>query len=378
MPFSGFQRNCCFLLLTLLLPYGLQAQEEGASLPQLTLSGYTDVYFSVFSDSLAPNALQQYTTVSPRDRRFGLNMAQLGANYQSEHVRGNFIFHFGDIAQATWSDEFRFVQEANVGVRLAPGLWLDAGFFATHIGTESFLPKNNLLSSTAVATYNEPFFQAGARLAWQASEKVYAEFWAVNGYNFFMDINRSKSFGGLLNVQLSERVSLTYTNLFGNEAPQGAGITQFRTYQNLYLNAEVGEKVVLVIGGDLGTQGNSDLADPTAGATMFNALATVRYFFTDQLSTTARFEIFQDRQGFISGLLPTTGEGLNGLELTGYTWGWEYRPMPEAFIRAETRYLQTAEHIPIFNNQGSTRNRWEVMLTMGFVFDRTFGFGKAE
>lgn len=344
------------------------AQQEDSS-AQIRISGYVDAYYSYFSDSLGANALQQFTTVSPRSGRFGLNVAQIGAHYRDENIRGNVVLHYGDIAQATWTEEFRPVQEANLGFRISPGWWVDGGFFTTHIGTESFLPKNNFLSSTAVATYNEPFYQAGARLSYEGPNQLHAEFWLANGYNFFLDANSAKSIGLLLRYQLSGKTSLSYSGLFGRESPDGVSPKQFRFYQNAYLNSAVGGRLFLVLGGDLGMQSNTKGPDAEDSALMFNALAVLRYQFRPDFSATARAEVFQEPDGFISGLYSNTRGQEQGLQLWGITLGAEFRPAENAYLRAEARYLSAEGGLDIFTGSPDPRTRWEAMATMGFYFD---------
>ncbi|MEM6299575.1 MAG: outer membrane beta-barrel protein [Bacteroidota bacterium] len=357
-----------YLLLSLFTASLAVAQNDSTK-HKLTISGYTDVYFAAFSDSLGANALQQFTTVSPRAQRFGVNTAQIGAHYESDRIRGNFIIHYGDIAKATWSTEFPFLQEANVGFRITEGLWLDAGFFATHIGTESFLPKNNYTSSTALATFNEPFFQSGARLQYSPSDKFTGEFWVVSGYNFFLDANDAKSVGVLLNYEFSDNLSLTYTNLFGRESLDDVSPTQFRTYHNLYLNATA-RSFDFVLGGDFGTQSNSKNLAPEETAVIYNALAVVRRRWDDAFSTTIRGEVFSDEEGFISGIVGTPQGSPEGLQAWGLTLSNEYRTMENAYIRLEGRYLQTPDNLPIFYDGESTNQRWEFMVTMGIEFEQ--------
>lgn len=352
----------CCLLANLTL-----AQDSDTS--RLRISGYVDAYYSYFTDSLGPNELQQYTTVSARSQRFGLNVAQLGAHYQDGVLRGNVVLHYGDIAQATWSGTFNPVQEANLGVHLGRAWWLDGGFFTTHIGTESFLPKNNYLSFTAVATYNEPFYQAGARLSYEGSDKFRLQLWAANGYNFFLDANDAKSVDLLLGYQLSDRTSITYTNLFGVESTDEIRPRQLRTYQNLYLNTSVGERLLLTLGGDLGTQNRAKLDNGDETAVMYNALLTARYRFDDRFSLTTRAEVFQDPEGFISGTLENDEGQAQGLQLWGVTFGAEYRPTAQSYLLAERRYLQADDQLRIFNSDDPTA-RWEAMVTMGFYFDK--------
>ncbi|MCM4160111.1 porin [Antarcticibacterium flavum] len=364
-------RKIAFLITFLFLWRGVMAQENSSS---LAFSAYTDVYYSYFSNEMEPNALQPFTTVSPRSERFGLNVAQIGLAYDSQFVRANLILHWGDIAKATWSEEYNNVQEANLGFKLANGWWIDAGFFATHIGTESFLPKNDFLSSTAVATYNEPFYQAGAKLTYEGSDDFYTEFWVLNGYNRFLDNNNAKSIGVLFSYNFSENTSLTYTNLLGTESAEGSAVKQYRIYQNLYLNTVLTERLILIVGGDVGTQSNSKLPNMEETAIMYNALTTLRYLFTDKWSVTGRAEVFNDRHGFISGLIPTQNSGMQGLELWGLTLGIEYKPDPNSYIRGEARFLDLDDNAALFSGSYSRHKRWELMVTMGYQLDRVFGF----
>lgn len=357
--------------LTAFLSLGtVQAQEKTKT---LTVSGYLDTYYSYFTHDTDVNAFQPYTTVSSRNERFGLNVAQVGAHYDSDKIRGNLTLHWGDIARATWSEEYRAVQEANLGFRIAKDLWIDAGFFTTHIGMESFLPKNNFLSSTTVATYNEPFYQAGAKISYEGFEKLYIELWAVNGYNYFQDVNDTKSFGVLLQYRFNDVTSLTFTNLLGRESPDDFPVKQFRTYHNLYLNTQLNDKLFITLGGDMGTQ--SDTAgDRDKTAFMYNALATIRYQIDPRWSVTARGERFRDKEGFISGLVPGVKGEETGLDLWGLTLGGEYRPVTSGYIRGEARFLRADKDIALFSDNHNINERWELMVTLGYHLDHLFNF----
>lgn len=345
------------------LPFFSLAQDSG----RLSVNAYFDAYYSHFTDDLPLNSFQQFTTVSARDNQLGINAMQLGVVYEHKYVRGALTLHYGDIAKATWSEEFQQVQEGYAGIRITDGLWLDAGFFTTHVGTESFLPKNNLLSSTAVATYIGPFYQSGARLSWEGTERLTAQFHVINGYNQFLDRNRAKSYGVFLQYTFSEGFNLTYTNMLGRESEEDAPADQYLVYQNVYGQWENGPWQ-LVAGGDIAFQSNSEL-DGDGSARMLNFLTTVRYAFTEKVSATGRIEWYDDPDGFLSGVL-TAVDGPRGLVMTGYTAGLEYRPMSASFLRAETRYLRTEDELDIFTDDTSLSNeRWEFMLTIGVYLE---------
>lgn len=351
------------------------AQETEENKHSLTVSGYVDSYFAGYDNDLGQQKFQPFITVGARDNTFGVNVAQFGLHYEHEKVRGNVTLHYGDIPQATWSGDFNMIQEANVGLRLTDGLWLDTGFFTTHIGTESFLPKNNMLSSTAFITYNEPFYQAGAKLSYENVENWYFELWALNGYNNYVDNNDAKSVGALISHNFSENTSITYTNIYGRESEDGISPEQNRFYQNIYLNQNWNDKVFLTLGFDYGIQTNSELDNPEETATMYGGLVTARYQFSPEWSLTGRAELFKNKNGFISGTTINTERNFAGVELTGYTLGTEYRPINNAYLRAEARYTSAADELEIFINNGQpTNNRFEVLVTMGFEIDKVFKF----
>jgi hypothetical protein len=277
----------------------------------------------------------------------------------------NTVFHAGDIPATTWSSDFNMVQAANAGIKLADRLWLDGGFFATHLGTESFLPKENLLSSTAVATYNEPFYQAGFRLGYETSTRWRFELWELNGYNRFLDNNAAKSLGMLVAKDFSDKTTLSYSNILGNEQEPSNPVKQFRVYQNLYFTS-ASTHWNLILGGDLGLQSNTRNGNEMA--TMYNALLTLRYKATEQFFITGRGEIFRDPEGFISGSFDFPSQ-TKGLDVYGLTLGASYKPSEQSYLRLESRMLRELEAMPLFINSSNSAARVEIMLTLGAFFD---------
>lgn len=366
-----------FKLLTILLAgtfsiaYG---QDSLKNTNQLTISSYVDAYSATHNTQSSQQDLQPYTAVGARDNSLGVNMAQIGINFENDNIRSEVIFHAGDIALATWSSDYQYLQAANVGMKLTDGLWLDAGFFATHLGTESFLPKNNNLSSIAVLTYNEPFYQSGARLSWDASDSWYVEGWVLNGYNSFVDNNDSKSVGVLVSYSISENTSLTYTNLYGRESEDDFPLKQRRFYQNVYFDQNWNDQVYLTIGLDYATQTNSSIDNAEDPATLFGSLITARYQFNPKWSVTGRGELINDESGFVTGLIPTNSGEQKGLELFGLTLGSEYRPVEQAYLRTEVRYLEAQDDLELFFDGEPTNSRVEFLITLGFEMEKVFGF----
>lgn len=124
----------------------------------LTVTGYVDVYCAYYTDSISTGNIQQFGFISPRSDNPSLNIAQLAIDYDADRVRAAATIHIGDIPTAVWAPApYKRIQEAWAGFRIIRNIWLDAGFFRTHMGAEYLLPRDNIASSNTIGSYYEPF-----------------------------------------------------------------------------------------------------------------------------------------------------------------------------------------------------------------------------
>ena len=364
------------LLLLFGTPLGLLTAQTTDTLPhRLSVRATVDAYYAYHSTD-AGDPFSPYLSAGPRAGQFGLNLAQAGFDYRFRRWRAAFTYQTGDIPASSWSGAFPNVQEANAGYRLADELWIDAGFFLTHIGFESILPQQKYLSSTAYLSWNEPFFQSGLRLSYSPGDRVTLQGWLLNGYNSFVDNNEAKSVGLSLSYTPTDATLLSYNNLFGDEAPRGTDRRQFRSVNNLYWRQQWTGSFLSVLNYSLFTQGNSDPERPEEGSTASGAFLTLRYALTDRWSLTARGEYFRDEHGIISGQVPTPDpDATAGLDVTGYTLSLEYRPTDRTYFRAAGRLGGQADEIALFRREGSRVNeRLEILLTTGVALQRAFNY----
>lgn len=331
---------------------------------ELNFSAYIDYYASSF-DNESTDINQPLTTVGARPARFRKNISLLGINLKHKYFRAQFTSHSGRIVDATWDSETPGIQEAYAGLHLFPDLYVDAGYFTTHIGMESFMPKENLLSSTSIITYNEPFYQRGARVVYEGLKNYEFQLWLLDGYNLFRDNNNSKSIGLLASYEKGDLV-FSYSNILGQE-PVSAMDDAFRTYHNLYTNYTFLRDIFeLRLSTDFATQtsvGNIE------AKTMFACIAAIRVNITPRLSTTFRYEYQNDKQDMIGGSYPVPGTtvGLvSGINMDGYTFGVAYE-LKGLYLRYEVRNLADRQNsIAVF---GNSSKRSEQLFTIGFAFD---------
>ncbi|MGZ4060305.1 MAG: outer membrane beta-barrel protein [Bacteroidia bacterium] len=337
--------------------------------PKIKISGYVDAYYAYYTDSVGTNNYQKFPDISPKSNQFGLNIVQITAQYSSEKVRAVGTLHYGDIASSAWSPVFNMIQEANAGVRLTKKIWLDAGFFKTHIGTEVLLPKDNITSSLSIITLYEPWWQAGFKLSYTPNDKLLICLHVLNGYNTYIDNNKLKSFGLTLSYALGEKGSIGYYNLIGDESPDNRTSKHVRFLNNLVLNYQLTPKLKTIIGVDYITQQNSRITDTTKTASIYSGILILKYQLKPAFGIYARGETFSDRQGFLTGTIVDNAAKITGYVANGATLGIEYKPTESSFIRLEGRELVMDKDQQIFHwNKKNVNNRLEMMVNVGVAF----------
>lgn len=332
---------------------------------KLTIEGYADTYVSYDNDK--GDFLRKFSAIAPYRDEFRMNMVMLAMRYSSKRVRGTVAIHFGDISKINWpaapNDYLQYIQEGNVGVSSGKNVWIDGGYFLTHIGGEGIIPMYNYFQSLALCTYYEPVYQSGIRLSY-TGDKFYGAAMVLNGYNVFTDNNKNKSAGLQLGYNFG-KVDITYNNIIGNEMPAGTE-GKVRIYNNLVLKFYPGKKLDIILCGDFSTQEKSQISDSTATASMFSAFLSLRYKPAKKFSMSLRGEIFQDKDGFLSGVITDSDGKLTGLKASGVSFGVEYNPVKNSYFRLETRYLMTDSKQKIFFENNNTRV--EVILSGGVAF----------
>jgi hypothetical protein len=259
------------------------------------------------------------------------------------------------------------IQEANAGIALHPRLWLDAGFFRTHLGFESIQPRENMTTSIATTTYFEPYFLSGAKLTFKASNRLVLQLSAFNGFNTYVETNRNKSLGFTANYEFDENSFLSYNALLTDETPLPG--KHHRLYQNIYYGHK-SKKFDFGAECNFGLQENSQMKDSTATAYMFSGLIAGKYKLKGgKYATYARAEIFEDSDEILTGPVINENHKLVGVNVIGFTLGVEYRPTSKSFLRIEDRLLETQgdEHIFLTAHK-PTGQRNEIICSLGAWF----------
>jgi hypothetical protein len=350
---------------------------QSDSLAGFTYSGYVDVYYAYYTDSVGTGNYQKFPSVSPRSNQFGLNTAQLTFQYDGTRLRGLATLHYGDIARSSWPSEFNNIMEAHAGVRICKKLWLDAGFFRTHVGTEGLLPRENFTSSVSVNTWMEPYIESGIRLNYNASDKLLINLYLLNGYNIFADNNEQKSFGALITYALGDKGNIGYSNYTGDDTPTQPDsvetISHLRLHNCLFFNYQY-RKLKIQVGGDYCIQQHSGInaetgAADSSSASMMSGVLSLKLQASKVFAAYLRGEFFNDPDGMMSVVIEDKQHTFTGYNLTGGTLGIEYKPTESSYIRLESRQLQMDADQEIFNTGGKpSASRLEVLFNLGISF----------
>jgi len=312
---------------------------DTGSIHKIELSGYVSSYYAHYSDETQnSNGFVQFPTMAPRNNQFGLNLAQIGMEYHDQKVRGNITLQYGDIPETNWPKPFTLIQEAHAGVRLVKNLWLDAGFFKSHIGLESIQPRENITSSMSVIDYYEPYYFSGAKLTYQVNNKLSLQINAFNGYNTYVETNKNKALGFSALYDVNDRISITYNALSCDETPNNVKTQHQRLYHNLYGTFKL-KKLSFGIEANYGTQKNSKLGDSTKTASMNSALIVLKYQVLKKMGIYGRAEYFSDKNRILTGNLNL------GNYIYGGTIGAEFKPAKNVALSIEYRVLKCEQFI---------------------------------
>ncbi len=320
------------------------AENDTLQQAKLNIGGYVSTYFSYYDDDTEQNGFVQFPTMAARNKQFGLNMALIDVQYVSKNIRSNLGIHFGDIPQSVWSKQYNVIQEANAGVKLIKHLWLDAGFFRSHIGVESSQPRENITSSMTLVNFYEPYFLAGMKLTYEVNSKLSVQVNSFNSLNSFADNNKNKFVGTSIVYQPTSNLSLTYNFITGTETPDSITIKQQRYYNNFYLTY-TSAKFLMAAEANYGLQTHSLKSDLTKNASLYSGLIVLKYQALKKFALYGREEFFSDYNQILTG---TTSIGKS---VYGTTAGFEYKPFAKVSLSIEGRLLQSENLIFVQGNK---------------------------
>jgi len=238
------------------------------------------------------------------------------------------------------------------------------GRFLTLVGNEQIDPTQDANFSRSILFYNTPDTHTGIRGIFVINDKMNLTAGVNDGWDSIRDWSRRKTVELSYSYTVNPMFSFTLTGLNGEEraTPQtDFGPEGSRTLIDLVATLNATEKLTFVVNYDYGWQTKAALPNGSISKAAWQGIAGyMNYKFSDQWQTSVRGEIFEDSDGF------RTGVRQNWRELT-LTLG--YMPIKNLQIHAETRHdFSNVNSFTRPNGKGSDNNNQSYALEAYYKF----------
>jgi hypothetical protein len=340
---------------------------EGASAQVVDMSAFVDFYYGYNFNKSDP-ALRTFDVAH---NAFSLAVAEVDLERTptaGSRIGGRVDLAFGSNADIVSSFEpgsgdetFRNLQQAYISVMANDQLTVDFGKFVTPHGAEVIESQDNMNYSRSVLFgYAIPFYHAGVRATYAASEQVSIAGYVVNGWNNVIENNSDKSFMGSVALTPNEQVSWYGSFIAGKEADNdGDGEEDLRWLFDTTLSFAATEMLTLAANFDYGS--DADYIAPDEAATWWGIAAYARLQAQEDWAVAGRFEYIDDSEG---------GWMTIGQKAQTFTATSDHTIFEDLIARFEFRFDTTEDDY--FLDLGDTPpvlSQNQFMLTAGFVYE---------
>jgi len=317
------------------------------------------------SISGAPGDFTSLRLFDPRNNQFALNLVELGLvkTPDADNRLGyKAIFGFGDAMQQvnviSGNDPtfLQYLKEAYFSY-LAPvgkGLQIDVGKFVTPMGAEVIEGNANWnYSRSLLFNYAIPFYHYGVRAQYTFNPKFSLTGYVVNGWNNVIHdtstacgvppapgcYNNSGKTGGLSFAwNATKKLTVTETWLGGPGATQLDG-SHWRNVLDTVIAYNLNSKWSFQLNGDYGRVEATALT-PTKPVDWWGAAGYIKYQLNPKYAFAARYEYYNDPNGYTTGIFDPNGVGPHIQEVTATL---ERRIATHLVTRLEYRHDESNE-----------------------------------
>lgn len=325
---------------------------------QTEVSGFIDTYYS-YNFNRPASRTNEARSFDRRHNQFAFNVAEISFEKvpdKTSRLGFRLDLNFGPAADILSSAEpggvevYKNIQEA-YGSYLAPfgkGLRFDVGKFGAWMGAEEDEAKDNWNYSRGLLyTFAQPAYHTGVRAAYAFNDKLSLTGAVVNGWSNIEENNNGKTYGFLLSLSPTSKLTVDQSYMFGPEQPDDQRHKRhlFDTVISYDINKRLSVMGIYDYGFDTLTDGTK--------VRWQGAGALLRYAPTKRTAFSPRFEWYGDYDGFTTG----TAQRLKEITLTGeyklrgnllsrleYRRDWSDQPFfqradPNLFSRTQTTML---------------------------------------
>jgi hypothetical protein len=315
------------LILTLLITSHAFSKE-------LSFGAFIDSYYA-YDFNRPSDRERPFTTQPTRHNEFNINLAYLESVLERETLRGRLALQMGtSVTRNTIAErnrDLQYIQEVIVGKRLGENTWIDMGIFLSHIGLESWISKNNWVYSRALFSDNVPYYASGVRIQ---HENI--QFIIMNGWGNMTENNEGKALGFQYKKKLSQKMSFTYNNFFGDEEVV-SDRSRFRGYHNFVFEYLASSRWQYQGAIDFGHQ-SQQLNDGVDG--WVTGAVIIRRILNPEQSLAMRAEYYADPHE--ANVVTNTSEGF---QVTALSLNFDQKLEEKAMWRNEIRGFYSEDKI---------------------------------
>lgn len=330
-----------------------------------TVSAYLETYYSYDFANPSDHNRPGFVYSHNRHNEVNINLGFIKAAYATDKVRANLALMAGTYANANLAAEpgvLKNIFEANVGVKISKkkNLWVDAGIFASHIGFESAIGKDCWNLTRSIMADNSPYYLSGAKITYTSNnEKWLFSGLILNGWQRIQRVegNNTPAFGHQIQFKPNSKVTLNSSSFIGSDTPDST--RQMRYFHNFYGQFQLGEKLGMIVGFDMGAQ--QKFKENSKYNVWYTPIIIARYAVSQKLNLAARGEYYSDANGVIIN----TGT-VNGFQTYGYSLNVDMNITQNVIWRMEGRGFTSKDKIFTLDDKPSNQNYF-VTTALAFV-----------
>jgi hypothetical protein len=291
------------------------------------LSGVIDAYYLYNGNKPDPGVGTTGRAFDVSHNNFSLNLAKFTLEKKNDTQRRlgfRLDLAFGPTAERIQSanDRLRVIDGVGFDATkhllqaylsyVAPvgkGLTIDFGKFVTPVGAEVIETKDNFNYSRSFLFTYGPYYHTGLRAKYAVNDKVAVTGFVLNGWDKLFDNNTGKTVGFSVGLTPTKRFALTQTYLGGPE--NDLTNKGWRNISDTVATVIVNDKVTL-LGNFAYTKDRRYVNNVLTEGNWKGFAGYARFAITEKIAFSPRFEIFDDPQGFQTGVAQT----LKGITLT--------------------------------------------------------------
>ena len=365
-------------LIAAATPHLLVAQAAATdTTPKISFGAFVDGYYAYdfgrppsFDRSFAGGTV--FSTQPSRHNEFNVNLAFVELKLDAPHYRGRIALQTGTSVQSNYAGEptngtvsgsslSRLIQEAVVGIRLTENVWADAGVFYSNAGMEAWASRDNPTYTRSLVADYSPYYSSGVKVTWNATKKLTARFDIVNGWQNISENNSGKGAGLRLDYAATASSTLSYYNLFSDEAG-----SRLRTFNGVGIKRTTGNLTTLGEF-DVGTQAKP--VGQNGQSTWYGWTAVARVQTTPIVAIVIRAEGYVDKDQVLivtGGYRGASNPAFNGV---GGSVGVDVTPYPRIAWRNELRGLHNnAAVFPDGMNTAASKNSIIAVTSLSLSF----------